>query len=207
MTRIYSVDTVDLAILKKNPPDLAVEASGRVTSSGWSNPRLEPFVYIVPPADGVLDCDMCATPPAPGQIVLPALMKVSADLVIPDFENYWAPGVPITGVRVHSANNSKTTLLANVPKGMPAVRILAAAGDAMSDSPSFETDIKPLFRLRDVNVMKAISGFDLHSYQDVADNADPILKRLRDKSMPCDGAWPDTDIELFAKWITAGKPE
>lgn len=205
MTRIYSVDCIDLALIKKNPPDLLVMASGRVTTNGWTNPRLEPFVYIVPPADGVLDCDMAATPPAPGDIVLQVITPVFADLVLTDVENYWEPGMPLKGVRIHSTNNSKTALLEEVPEGMPPVRVMAETDGAMPAAPSFETDIKPLFRTRDVRVMKRISDFDLHVYEDVSAAADRILARLEDKTMPCDGAWPDTDIQLFATWIEAGK--
>jgi hypothetical protein len=48
-------------------------------------------------------------------------------------------------------------------------------------------------------------AFDLWSYDDVSQNADAILGRLRNGSMPCDGAWPDGQIELFQRWIDAGK--
>ena len=48
-------------------------------------------------------------------------------------------------------------------------------------------------------------AFDLWSYDDVAQNADGILGRLRNGSMPCDGAWPAEQVELFQRWIDAGK--
>ena len=70
-------------------------------------------------------------------------------------------------------------------------------------SPSFETDIKPLFREGDRRSMEF--AFDLWSYDEVAQNADAILGRLRDGSMPCDGAWPDEQVELYQRWIDAGK--
>lgn len=76
---------------------------------------------------------------------------------------------------------------------------------AANDQPiSFEQDIKPLFRERDRDSMKW--AFDLSSYADVAANADAILARLRDGSMPCDGAWPDDQVALFATWAEAGAP-
>jgi hypothetical protein len=68
---------------------------------------------------------------------------------------------------------------------------------------SFDQDIKPLFRDRDRNSM--ISQFDLWSYDDVARLSDPILARLRDGSMPCDGAWPDERVAVFEDWIASGK--
>ena len=56
------------------------------------------------------------------------------------------------------------------------------------DSVGFESQIKPLFRESDRRAMEM--HFDLWSYDDVSANADPILERLRDGSMPCDGPWP-----------------
>lgn len=69
---------------------------------------------------------------------------------------------------------------------------------------SFEQDIKPLFREGDRESMK--SAFDLWSHDDVARVSDAILARLKDGSMPCDGAWPDARTALFEDWIAAGKP-
>ena len=69
---------------------------------------------------------------------------------------------------------------------------------------SFDQDIKPLFRDKDRNSM--ISKFDLWSYDDVAGQSDGILARLRDGSMPCDGAWTEERIALFEDWVSAGKP-
>jgi len=69
---------------------------------------------------------------------------------------------------------------------------------------SFDQDIKPLFRDKDRDSM--ISKFDLWSYDDVARLSDPILTKLRDGSMPCDGAWPDERVARFQDWIAAGKP-
>jgi hypothetical protein len=48
--------------------------------------------------------------------------------------------------------------------------------------------------------------FDLASYDDVRANADRILARLSDGSMPCDGPWPQEWVELFRAWVDAGCP-
>jgi CDGSH-type Zn-finger protein len=77
---------------------------------------------------------------------------------------------------------------------------LPAAGEAIS----FDAHIKPLFRKRDRNSMKF--AFDLWSYEDVKRNADGILERLRNGSMPCDGAWPTDWVDVFDRWSTSGKP-
>ena len=69
---------------------------------------------------------------------------------------------------------------------------------------SFAEDIKPLFRERDRDSMKW--AFDLWSHDDVTANGDAILGRLRDGSMPCDGTWPEEQIELFQRWVDSGAP-
>jgi hypothetical protein len=69
---------------------------------------------------------------------------------------------------------------------------------------SFAQDIKPLFREGDRESMKW--AFDLWSHDDVATNGDAILGRLRNGSMPCDGAWPGEQVELFQRWVNAGAP-
>jgi hypothetical protein len=74
---------------------------------------------------------------------------------------------------------------------------------ATNDQPlSFDQDIKPLFREHDRDAMKW--AFDLWSYDDVVANDDAILGKLKDGSMPCDGAWPDEQVAVFQRWIEAG---
>jgi hypothetical protein len=68
---------------------------------------------------------------------------------------------------------------------------------------SFEAQVKPLFRERDRESMEF--AFDLWSYDDVSENADAILDRLKDGTMPCDGAWPQAQVDLFERWIADGK--
>ena len=69
---------------------------------------------------------------------------------------------------------------------------------------SFEADVKPLFRERDRESMDF--HFDLWSLDDVSAHADAILDRLAAGSMPCDGAWPQAQVDLFRRWIQGGKP-
>jgi hypothetical protein len=75
---------------------------------------------------------------------------------------------------------------------------------ATAEPISFAENIKPLFRKGDRDSMS--SQFDLWSYDDVARLSDAILSRLRDGSMPCDGAWDEQRIALFEDWVAAGKP-
>jgi hypothetical protein len=47
-------------------------------------------------------------------------------------------------------------------------------------------------------------AFDLWSYNDVQAHQDAILQRLRDGTMPCDGAWPPDHVAVFQQWIASG---
>jgi hypothetical protein len=74
-----------------------------------------------------------------------------------------------------------------------------------TDRAGFESEIKPLFRERDRQAMQ--SRFDLWSYDDVSQHAEVILERLRDGTMPCDGAWPPAQVDLFQRWVDNGRPQ
>jgi hypothetical protein len=77
---------------------------------------------------------------------------------------------------------------------------------ATADEPvSFERHIKPLFRPMDFESMTW--AFDLSSYDEVKDHASAILKRLREGSMPCDGEWPEDQVERFQRWTETGMLE
>ena len=72
------------------------------------------------------------------------------------------------------------------------------------DKLSFERDIRPLFRAKDRDSMMA--AFDLFDYGDVVERADDILGALRSGQMPCDGPWPESQVETLQQWIDAGMP-
>jgi hypothetical protein len=69
---------------------------------------------------------------------------------------------------------------------------------------SFEAHVKPLFREHDRKSMAF--ALDLWSQADVQAHAAGILARLRDGTMPCDGAWPAERIEVFRRWTESGFP-
>ena len=71
--------------------------------------------------------------------------------------------------------------------------------------PTFDSDIKPLFRESDRDAM--IRAFDLWSFADVKANADAILGAVRSGSMPCDMEWPEDRVELLQRWIDGGTRE
>lgn len=101
--RVYSIDRVDIAIVKTNPLGLQVHVEGQVASSGWSGFALQYFVYIVPPADGIYEADMVGEPP--DDISRPVLTPFShreTRMPFPD---------DLKGLKVYSATNSVTALL------------------------------------------------------------------------------------------------
>lgn len=73
---------------------------------------------------------------------------------------------------------------------------------APDDAVSFERHVRGLFRSPDRGSMRFV--FDLWSVDDVREHADAILARLRNGSMPCDGAWPAEKIDVFVRWVESG---
>jgi len=80
----------------------------------------------------------------------------------------------------------------------------------MANLTSFKADIRPLFTERDVHAMS--KAFNLASYDDVKKHAAAIYDRIRrigGAVMPPptprgEGPWPQSRIELFAKWMADG---
>ena len=80
----------------------------------------------------------------------------------------------------------------------------------MSNLTSFVTDIRPLFAQRDIQGMS--KAFDLASYDDMKTHATAISDRIRGIGgavMPPppprgEGTWPQSRIDLFAKWMADG---
>ena len=70
---------------------------------------------------------------------------------------------------------------------------------------TFASDIRPLFREKDIKAMRFM--FDLSRYEDVRDNADGILSTVADGSMPCDQAWSSEQVSTFRTWMGEGFPE
>jgi CDGSH-type Zn-finger protein len=73
---------------------------------------------------------------------------------------------------------------------------------APDETVSFAAHIKPLFREHDRKSMTF--AFDLWSQADVQAHAAGILERLRNGTMPCDGAWPQEKIDVFRRWTESG---
>ena len=100
----------------------------------------------------------------------------------------------------------------NTAAGPPGSRISALEDVDGQDPPallphagepvSYEQHIKTLFRHRDRQSMKF--AFDVWSYGDVKHNAHAILQRVRNGSMPCDGAWTQEKVDALERWVTTG---
>jgi hypothetical protein len=80
---------------------------------------------------------------------------------------------------------------------------ITVTAPAAHEPVSFAQHIKPLFRATDRESMAF--AFDLWDVDDVRSNAEAILGRLRQGTMPCHGGWSSDTIELFGRWIAAGK--
>jgi hypothetical protein len=80
----------------------------------------------------------------------------------------------------------------------------------MANLTSFRADILPLFTERDIHGMR--KAFNLGRYDDVKAHAAAIYDRIRGIGgavMPPppprgEGPWPQSRIDLFAKWMTDG---
>jgi hypothetical protein len=80
----------------------------------------------------------------------------------------------------------------------------------MAKLTSFQSDIRPLFTERDVHAMS--KAFDLANYDDVKAHAAAIYDRIRGIGgavMPPppqrgEGPWPQSQIDLFGKWMAEG---
>ena len=105
--------------------------------------------------------------------------------------DWTAAGPP--DVAAASADDSQDSQPAAVP--------LPGPGEAVS----FDAHIRPLFRERDRQSMSF--AFDLWSVDDVRAHAAGILERLRDGSMPCDGAWPEDRVAVFQRWTESGQQD
>ncbi|PLX38394.1 MAG: hypothetical protein C0606_09330 [Hyphomicrobiales bacterium] len=96
-SNVYSVNSVCFYIQKSNPSILVLNATGLVSSAGWSAGSLVPHVYVQPPADGIQDFDFVGTPPSGNvaQVLLPFCGEGQMEMA------NW-----MQGARVHANTNS-----------------------------------------------------------------------------------------------------
>jgi hypothetical protein len=104
---ILRIDRLTVALLKSNPPQLSITVQGTVPTPGWSQPELVPYVYVMPPIDGILDFDFIAKPPT--NVVSQVLTPIAFTHIEKN------PPSWVRGVRVHASLNSKEALIGEVP--------------------------------------------------------------------------------------------
>ncbi len=68
---------------------------------------------------------------------------------------------------------------------------------------NFVTDIRPLFRDKDIKAMKPM-GIDLSSYEAVKKNVRAIYARLSARGMPCDQPWSESNVQKLKEWMEGG---
>jgi len=100
--KVYSVQSAFFHISNNNPPLLMVTAAGQVNSTGWSDGKLIPWVYVDQPADGIQDFDFVAT--APSGEVLWVMRPIVGEGTIELAD--W-----IKGVRIHASSNKIEVML------------------------------------------------------------------------------------------------
>lgn len=94
--KILEVIKVGTVLTRSIPPYLIIHAEGWVTTSGWLGGTLLPWVYIAPPADGILDLDFVATPPHGPALMVLTRIEAHAGFIKPKW---------VKGVRIHSSLN------------------------------------------------------------------------------------------------------
>ena len=110
ITKLLKVNNIDLALLKSNPPQLSITVFGSAPTTGWTDARLIPYVYIVPPVDGVYDFDFVGAPPSgpAGEMISPAV----AYYIWPEFPH------DLKGIRVHASINKEEEMVVNDTKSI-----------------------------------------------------------------------------------------
>jgi hypothetical protein len=100
-TRVYSVNGIQLALTKSNPPELLITAAGTVVSTGWNDIALVPLEQELSP-DGILDLAFVGTPPEEVFVAYPVQAVA---------HHVWKDAEKIVGVKVHARTNELTRLL------------------------------------------------------------------------------------------------
>ncbi len=96
--KVFSIQEVSLGFTPSVPPSVIIGAAGTAPTSGWSNGRLIPRVYVIPPEDGLWDFDFIAT--TPSGIALQKLTPISSTPFVAKVPEWFK------GARVHASTNS-----------------------------------------------------------------------------------------------------
>lgn len=100
--KVEFIKSVSASLIKTNLPGLVIIAKGENPNTNYTNIRLEPRVYIAPPANGVWEFDMVGeVPPITDNI----MAEVTAE--------YQWKNIPkdVKGIKVYALRNDKTIKL------------------------------------------------------------------------------------------------
>jgi hypothetical protein len=100
--KVNRIDSVNLELIKTNLPSLLIIVKGQNLNSGYTNIRLDPFVYVHPPLDGIWEFTMIGEVP---HITDQVITDVSAEYTWKDFPK------GLKGIKVYGQTNSKTAML------------------------------------------------------------------------------------------------
>ena len=108
---VPTIVSIKCTINKINPPELVVDVGGEVPTAGWTDPSLNPRVYVNPPADGIYEYDFTALRPSgpAAQVITP----ITASHTTPDYPATTLKGVRVYGVGTGIKESSLTAC--NVP--------------------------------------------------------------------------------------------
>lgn len=97
-TKILSIESIDLNLFKSNPSILQIISHGIVSSMGWTNPKLIPYVYVTEPSNGIWEFDFIADPP----------LSIAATVLTPIFAKIEWQDFPksLKGIKVYASSNS-----------------------------------------------------------------------------------------------------
>ena len=95
-TKIARVQTVELSLLKSNPPQLLIVATGYVPTLGWTQPELKPTSDTV--LNGTFELDFIAQPP----------IGIVPQVITPITASYVLETIPkdLNAIKVNAATNS-----------------------------------------------------------------------------------------------------
>jgi hypothetical protein len=63
---VFEVTSIKVRVRESSPPQVSVKAFGTTRTGGWTYPRLEPVIYVMPPKDGIQDLNFVADEPTGG---------------------------------------------------------------------------------------------------------------------------------------------
>jgi len=95
-TKVLRVESIEIKILKSNPPQLLINCDGMASTPGWENPEL--VLLEKAPINGIYEFDFCATPPSGmiPQVIVPISASYHFGTIPDDFK----------GVKINASSNS-----------------------------------------------------------------------------------------------------